>query len=529
MADDQHYDVVIIGTGAGGGTLGHRLATSGAKVLWLERGDFLPRERDNWETRRCSSAASTSRRRSGTTARPRLPARGQLLRRWQHQVLRRGPVPAATGGLRRAAPPRRHLAGLAHLATTTSSPTTPRPSTSTSCTASTARTRARAAPARSTPTRRCCHEPRIQQLSDDLEKLGLAPLPPADRGEPRRGRRRAAPARRSACIRCDRVDGFPCLLNAKSDAQVICVDPVLAQDNVTLVTGAHVQRLETDAVRPHGHRCRHHPGRRLGHHVHRRHRRGRLRRGELRGPAAAVCQRSPPRRPGQQLGRGRPALHAAQQRRPDGRLAEPNPTRFQKTLAMQRLVPGCGRLGLPAGRHPDARQVRRRADPRAGAAWAGLRSHRTCRSRCSRTTRSTSGCAARTCPDPDNRVTVDRDGSDPPEPSTRRTTSRASSGYATSSTGCSTTSACTSTTCWTAASTCTRACRSGRRPTRPAPSGSATTRRSSASTSTARPTTLDNLYVVDTSFFPSIGAVNPSLTAIANALRVGDHLAERLA
>ena len=40
---------------------------------------------------------------------------------------------------------------------------------------------------------------------------------------------------------------------------------------------------------------------------------------------------------------------------------------------------------------------------------------------------------------------------------------------------------------------------------------------------------LDNLYVVDTSFFPSIGAVNPALTAMANALRVGDHLLERLA
>ena len=39
---------------------------------------------------------------------------------------------------------------------------------------------------------------------------------------------------------------------------------------------------------------------------------------------------------------------------------------------------------------------------------------------------------------------------------------------------------------------------------------------------------LDNLYVVDTSFFPSIGAVNPALTAMANALRVGDHLRERL-
>jgi choline dehydrogenase-like flavoprotein len=39
---------------------------------------------------------------------------------------------------------------------------------------------------------------------------------------------------------------------------------------------------------------------------------------------------------------------------------------------------------------------------------------------------------------------------------------------------------------------------------------------------------LDNLYVVDTSFFPSIGAVNPALTAMANAIRVGEHLLERL-
>jgi hypothetical protein len=39
---------------------------------------------------------------------------------------------------------------------------------------------------------------------------------------------------------------------------------------------------------------------------------------------------------------------------------------------------------------------------------------------------------------------------------------------------------------------------------------------------------LDNLYVVDTSFFPSSGAVNPALTAMANALRIGDHLLTRL-
>jgi choline dehydrogenase-like flavoprotein len=40
---------------------------------------------------------------------------------------------------------------------------------------------------------------------------------------------------------------------------------------------------------------------------------------------------------------------------------------------------------------------------------------------------------------------------------------------------------------------------------------------------------VDNLYVVDTRFFPSIGAVNPALTAMANAIRVGEHLTERLA
>lgn len=50
MADDHHYDVIVIGTGAGGGTLAHRLASSGKRILILERGDYLPRERDNWDS-----------------------------------------------------------------------------------------------------------------------------------------------------------------------------------------------------------------------------------------------------------------------------------------------------------------------------------------------------------------------------------------------------------------------------------------------------------------------------------------------
>jgi choline dehydrogenase-like flavoprotein len=44
---NNHYDVIIIGTGAGGGTLAHRLAPSGKKILVLERGSFLSREKAN--------------------------------------------------------------------------------------------------------------------------------------------------------------------------------------------------------------------------------------------------------------------------------------------------------------------------------------------------------------------------------------------------------------------------------------------------------------------------------------------------
>ena len=44
----DHYDVIVIGSGAGGGTVTHALAPTGAKVLLLERGDWLPREPENW-------------------------------------------------------------------------------------------------------------------------------------------------------------------------------------------------------------------------------------------------------------------------------------------------------------------------------------------------------------------------------------------------------------------------------------------------------------------------------------------------
>ena len=115
MAEDQHYDVIVIGTGAGGGTLAHRLAPTGKRVLLLERGDYLPRERDNWDSTAvfvqgqvpgagvlaATSTATSSRPRSTTTSAGNTKFYGAALFRLR---------PA---GLRRAPAPRRPVAGVA--------------------------------------------------------------------------------------------------------------------------------------------------------------------------------------------------------------------------------------------------------------------------------------------------------------------------------------------------------------------------------------------------------------------------------
>ena len=86
------------------------------------------------------------------------------------------------------------------------------------------------------------HEPRIQQLHDDLERAGLHPfhLPVGvdlNESDPEQGR----------CVRCAKFDGFPCLTDGKADAHVCCVRPALQHENVTLMTHSRVLRLETDS------------------------------------------------------------------------------------------------------------------------------------------------------------------------------------------------------------------------------------------------------------------------------------------
>ena len=90
------------------------------------------------------------------------------------------------------------------------------------------------------------HEPVIATLADKLVERGLHPfhLPLGILLDEKDGR----PTPTSICIRCDAFDGFPCLLNGKADSQVMCVDPTRRDHpNFTLLTGAYVSKLETDA------------------------------------------------------------------------------------------------------------------------------------------------------------------------------------------------------------------------------------------------------------------------------------------
>ncbi|MGB8383160.1 MAG: GMC family oxidoreductase, partial [Dermatophilaceae bacterium] len=245
MSDAGHWDVIIIGTGAGGGTLAHRLASTGRRILLLERGGYLPRERDNWD----STAVFVKGKyrapefwfdKHGRQFPPEVNyyvggntkfygaalfrLRPEDFRELRHHDGVSPAWPIQYDDLEPYYTQAEHLYLVHgnHGEDPTEGPAS--------------------AQYAYPPVQ---HEPRIQQLSDDLEKLGLHPfhlpigvnLTQDDTGLARHD---------SVCIRCNRVDGFPCIVNAKSDAQVICVDPALKHDNVELVTNAHVTRLETD-------------------------------------------------------------------------------------------------------------------------------------------------------------------------------------------------------------------------------------------------------------------------------------------
>src|SRR3989441_3490873 len=242
MDASRHYDVIVIGTGAGGGTLAYRLAPSGKRILLLERGDYAPREKDNWDTRAVvvegkyhikeawhdrngkEFHAGTHYFVGGNT---KFYGAALLRMRWQDfgEVRHHGGVsPAWPISYDDLEPYYTEAERLYQVHGRRGEDPTDPPAS---------------APYAHPPI---SHEPRIQQLADDFARLGLRPFHVPlgvmlDEGNPRQSR----------CIRCDTCDGHPCLVAAKADAQVLCVDPALAHPNVTLLTGAHVARLETGA------------------------------------------------------------------------------------------------------------------------------------------------------------------------------------------------------------------------------------------------------------------------------------------
>lgn len=246
MAELDHYDVVIIRSGAGGGTLAWKLAPTGKRILLLERGPYLPRERDNWDTKAVFVSAKYHCTEEwlddeGNDFSPEqnyyvggntkfYGAALFRLRAEDFGVIQHhgGLSPAWPLSYQDFEPFYAEAEELFHVHGAAGEDPTDGP--------------------RSTdfPYPAVRHEARVQKLHDDLVRLGLHPshlplgvlLDQDENGEP---------THTSTCIRCDRLDGFPCPVNGKADAQVVCVDPALEHRNVTLETEVRVTKLETDA------------------------------------------------------------------------------------------------------------------------------------------------------------------------------------------------------------------------------------------------------------------------------------------
>jgi choline dehydrogenase-like flavoprotein len=242
----SHYDLIVIGSGPGGASLVHRLGATGKKILLLERGDYLPRTRANWDAQTvfvdgAYQAPDTWYGADGRKFHPGLhyyvggnskvfgAALFRLRERDFDEIRHKdGLSPAWPLKYDAFEPYYAEAEALFHVhGQRGEDPNEPWSSGG-------------------FPYPAISHEPRIQFLHDALKREGYNPfhLPLGILLDEKDGK--ATPT--STCIRCDAFDGFPCLLNGKADAQVMCVDPALAKyRNVTLLTGAYVSRLETDA------------------------------------------------------------------------------------------------------------------------------------------------------------------------------------------------------------------------------------------------------------------------------------------
>jgi choline dehydrogenase-like flavoprotein len=238
----DEFDVIVIGTGAGGGTLAQTIAPSGKRILLLERGNFLTRELENWDPGEVFvdgryMSSDTWYDGEGKPFQPQVHYFvGGATKLYGAALYRLRPVDFGelyhADGVSPAWPLSYadfepwytraewlyHVHGL-HGADPTEgswSQQYPWPPVS--------------------------HEPRIEQLSDALASGGYHPFP-----APCGIMLNEADQPASHCIRCATCDGYPCLVHAKADADVVAVRPLLDAANVTLMVNSEVLRLETDA------------------------------------------------------------------------------------------------------------------------------------------------------------------------------------------------------------------------------------------------------------------------------------------
>ena len=235
----QHFDIIIIGSGAGGGTIAQALSATDARILLLERGDFVPQEEENW------NPEAVWKNLRYQTAERWLDDRGREFRPYTHYCvggntkfwgsvlyrLRRedfqavehldGLSPAWPIDYDTLAPYYDRAERLYHVRGETGiDPTEP------------ARTPFPYAPVP--------HAPAMEQIVEDLRAQGLHPSP-LPLGLLR-------PGEQDGCLLCNTCNSFACKVHAKSEADICCVRLAIQRANVTLWTNACAHRLITDAA-----------------------------------------------------------------------------------------------------------------------------------------------------------------------------------------------------------------------------------------------------------------------------------------
>ena len=518
MSDE--YDVIVIGTGAGGGTLAHTIAQTGKRILLLERGDFLTKELGNWDPDPVFVdgqyiSPDTWYDQDGTPFQPQVHYFvGGATKMYGAALYRLRPEDF--GELK-------HADGISPawpVSYTDFEPWYTKAEWLYQVHGSHGEDPTEGPWSRQYPWPAVSHEPRIQDISDALVQGGYHPFH-APCGILLDEAHRPA----STCIRCAWCDGYPCMVHAKADAEVIAVRPILDMPNITLLLNAEVTRLETDPS-----------GRTVTGVVVDRGGDGKeeVYRSDIVVLAAGAANTA------------RILLRSASDTHPAG-LAngsdqvgrnymfhnskavsgfgeQVNDTVYQKTLCVNDFYLPGGDRQWPLG------NIQMLGKSNAGA-MKGEEPHLT-----KLVPHWSLEEAARHAvdfwlttedlPRPDNRVTLDADGN------IRLSYTQSNDSEATDLYGefrkilnhiglakhhvlhKSFYMSMNIPIAGVAHQTGT--CRFGADPA------------ASVLDVNCKAHEVDNLYVADTSFFPSIGAVNPALTAIANAIRVGEHIADRL-